>query len=430
MRDENNKRHASRKRPLIAFFDYPDVFEDFYSHYGVDHKAFATSWINTANHEFINLIQAKIGDVVWYEFSLNPEIEESVHENIGCRIKFVRSSFIHRMLWRAFYLSRMAWRWQRFYRFYATIASYLVMLNASFLKTICKDRPDIIFVQDYASGRFDILLLIAKLMNVPLIAVHTGSPIENHLAKSVRRLTIRHADFLIPSSYNELKLLISRYNVSEKKLRVVLTPIDMETYQPIARKVACEKVALNPERRYFLFVGRLDDGVKRVSAIIQAFSDLAADYKDADLLIVGDGNDAKKLRQLALDRALSERVHFLGWVTEAEKKVHFYNVAECLLLASTREGFPTVVGEALSCGTPVISTRVGGVSELVVDGENGWLFPPEDLSMLSIKLKYVLDNPTETAQMRVKARKTAENRVAPQVISEALSDIFFSQVKK
>jgi len=430
MEKQNDQNQLKRERPLIAFFDYPDVFEDFYSHYGIDQRTFATTWANTGSHSFIKLIQAEIGDVIWYEFSLKPEIKEARHESVGCRVKFIRSSVFHHLLWKLFYLPKIAWRWQRFYRAYATIASYLATTSLSFFKTILKDRPDIIFVQDYASGRFDVLVLTAKLLNVPLIAFHTGSPVDRHLAKTVRRWTIRLADCLIASSRNESELLINRYGVRRERLRVILTPIDTEIYQPIDRASACEKVSLDSTRRYFLFIGRLDDDVKRVSAIIRAFSVIAEKHNDVDLLIVGDGNDADKLRQLAFELAPRGRIKFLGWVTEAETKARYYNSAECLVLASWREGFPTVVGEAMACGTPVLSSNVGGVSELVVENKTGWLFEPGDDEALRAGLDNVLSNPKIVSKMRPKVRKTAESRVSADAVTANLRDCFLKALKK
>ena len=76
---------ARAGRPLIAFFDYPDVFEDFYPHYGVDQRSFATRWAGTGNHAFLSLLQREVGDVVWYAFSLTPELDEARHEVVGCR---------------------------------------------------------------------------------------------------------------------------------------------------------------------------------------------------------------------------------------------------------------------------------------------------------------------------------------------------------
>ena len=117
-----NRRGSGR--PVIAFFDYPDVFEDFYPKYGVDQLAFATHWTAAGNHAFLTLLQREVGDVIWYAFSLQPEIREARHEVVGCRVKFLASSWLHRQLWRAFY-SIPGWRRKRFYPHYAAVASYV-----------------------------------------------------------------------------------------------------------------------------------------------------------------------------------------------------------------------------------------------------------------------------------------------------------------
>src|SRR5919198_616515 len=91
-----------RERPRLAFFDYPDVFEDFYPHYGVTQEAFATSWAGSGNAAILALVQREIADVVCYVFSLAPQLSEARHA-LGWRVRFLPSSAAHRACWRAFY---------------------------------------------------------------------------------------------------------------------------------------------------------------------------------------------------------------------------------------------------------------------------------------------------------------------------------------
>src|SRR5437588_5768091 len=90
-------RRASPRRPRIAFFDYPDVFEDFYPHYGVDQHAFATSWAAASNHAYLALLQREVGDVWWYELALRPERDGSGSHQLGFGVRFFRSSAVHRL---------------------------------------------------------------------------------------------------------------------------------------------------------------------------------------------------------------------------------------------------------------------------------------------------------------------------------------------
>ena len=414
---------SARARPLIAFFDYPDVFEDFYPHYGVDQQAFATRWSATGSHAFISLMQSGVGDVVWYCFSLRPEISEARHETLGFRVRFLRSGWLHRSLWRLFYLPRMAWRWRGAYRGYATVASYLALLSWPLVRALRRDRPDCLFVQSYSSGRFDVLLLAARLLGVPLIAYHAGGGPEGYLGRFLRHWTLAHADCLIASGRSEAEMLASRFRVPRQRLRVILTPIDTEVFRPLDRAEACLAAGLDPARRHLLFVGRLDDSVKRVSALIRSFAGLSGRYADTDLLIAGDGPDGEKLRRLAAEQAPG-RVCFLGWVSHTKDKVRLYNAAECLLLPSLREGFPTVVAEAMASGNPALSTGNSSAGELVIDGHTGWLLPPGDDEALLDRLRWVLDNPQAIAAMRPQARELAESCVCPAVVAAQLRECF------
>lgn len=170
-------------------------------------------------------------------------------------------------------------------------------------------------------------------------------------------------------------------------------------------------------------MGRLDDRVKRVSLLIRSFAALASQHPEIDLMVVGDGRDGQALRGQAAELAPG-RVRFFGWTSEKSDLALFYNVAECLVLPSRSEGFPTVVGEAMACGTPVIASRVGGVSEMIMEGETGWTFDPADETSLTERLSYAMSNVALLRSMRDKVRKTAEERVSPSVVASALRQYF------
>jgi glycosyltransferase involved in cell wall biosynthesis len=411
-----------RKRPVIAFFDDTDVFEDFYPHYGVTQHAFATRWADTGNHALVSLVQRELGDVTWYAFSRSPELDEARHETVGCRVKFLRSSWSHRHLWQAFYMSSSSWRWRRFYPAYAVAASYSAFWSADFFRALGRERPDAFLVQEYSSGRYDTLLLIARLLAIPLIALHGGSSPETYVGKLAKRWTIRRADYLVPSSRNEATMLSTRYRVPANRMSVVLTPIDTDRFRPMDREDACRSAGLDPARRWLLFVGRLDDDVKRVGALIGAFSTAAVRHPDAGLAIVGEGPDRARLQEQA--HPLGDRVRFLGWRSGASALAPLYSAAECLVLPSRSEGFPTVVGEAMSCGTPVLASRVGGVPELVFEGQTGKLITPGDDRALQDGVAWMLDHAEAVRTMRVEARNMALSRVSPSSIVTALRDCF------
>lgn len=407
-------------RPKIAFFDYCDVFEDFFPHYGVSQEDFATKWDRTGNHAFVRLIQEYVGDVTWYEFSLKPTIPGAIHETLGCRVRYLRSSLVHRVLWWLYYQSPQAWRWNhRLYRPYALIASLLAPLSTDLFWALKKEKPDVIMIQDYASCKFDVLLVLSRILGIPLVAYHAGSTPETIIGKFLKPFSIPQVELLIASSTPERERLIQHLNAQPGRVEVILTPIDTVTFAPSEKDSACEACGLDPSRRYLLFVGRLSDREKRVVALVRSFACLSEAHPDVDLVLIGDGPDAALLQDMAGSLAPG-RILFPGWVGSPRALAAYYSAVNCLLLPSWKEGFPTVVGEAMACGTPVIASRVGGIPELVEDGVTGWLIEPGNDEELRAALRRAMEDPGGLRDLGKAARCRALERVAPDVVGSQL----------
>jgi glycosyltransferase involved in cell wall biosynthesis len=136
-----------------------------------------------------------------------------------------------------------------------------------------------------------------------------------------------------------------------------------------------------PERRGLVFAGR----ITRQKALATALAAVAR-VPEVDLLVLGDGPDRGRLEREAHGLGLNGRVRFAGAVTRAEV-LRGLASADALLLSSDWENFPHTVVEALSLGTPLIATAVGGVPEVVTDGVNGLLVPPGDPDALAAAIR-------------------------------------------
>lgn len=427
--DSPRQYRNGRRRPLIVFFDYPDVFEDFYPHYSVSQRDFATQWHNTANHAWLKIIQNDIGDVTWLVTAIAPELEEATHSFTKCRTRFLKSSWLHRQLWRLFYLPSFSWRWRRFYRHYAVVASYLAPLSWPLWRALKRLKPDILFVQDYCSGRFDILMLYAQLLGIPIVTFHSGSTPDKYLGKITKYFTIRRADLIFPSGMKEVGNLRDKYNVPTSKQIIIRPPVDVRIYRPMDKKDARAACGLNTEKKYLIFIGRLDDSVKRLSTIIDLFGDLAGEHELFDLLIVGSGNDETALRHQAT-HTIPGRIHFRGWIGSDSEKALILNASECLLLASWREASPAVIGEAFACGVPVISSAVGGIEDIVVPDETGWLFHAGDDMALKKRMARAMLEPEKIIEMGRNARLVAEEKLSIEAVTKAFQQGFQAVLNK
>jgi glycosyltransferase involved in cell wall biosynthesis len=129
------------------------------------------------------------------------------------------------------------------------------------------------------------------------------------------------------------------------------------------------------------FAGRLT-GQKALDVALGA----VADVPGVSLILLGDGPERPRLERRAAELRLDGRVRFLGGGTR-EDVLRLFRAADASLLSSAWENFPHTVVEALAVGTPVIATAVGGVAEIVRDGENGLLVPPGDAAALAAAIR-------------------------------------------
>jgi glycosyltransferase involved in cell wall biosynthesis len=166
-------------------------------------------------------------------------------------------------------------------------------------------------------------------------------------------------------------------------------------------------------RGYLLFVGRLRIR-KGVEVLLAALATLRQRFPGVRLLVAGDGEHREALEAKAGALGLGTAVAFLGRADAARVR-GLLNGARALVVPSTYEGMPLVVLEAMAAGLPVVGSRVSGIPEVVVDGETGWLVPPEDPAALAAALAAALVNPAEASRRGEAGRRRAAERFRPAV---------------
>jgi glycosyltransferase involved in cell wall biosynthesis len=162
---------------------------------------------------------------------------------------------------------------------------------------------------------------------------------------------------------------------------------------------------------YLLFVGRLRVR-KGVEVLLAALADLRRRRPGARLRVVGDGEHRQALERCAAALAPGDAVVFLGRCSAARVRGLLAGAA-ALVVPSIYEGMPLVVLEAMAAGVPVVASRVSGIPEVVVDGETGWLVPPEDPERLAASLAEVLADPEEARRRGAAGRRRVAERFSP-----------------
>jgi glycosyltransferase involved in cell wall biosynthesis len=140
------------------------------------------------------------------------------------------------------------------------------------------------------------------------------------------------------------------------------------------------------------------------------------------LAVLGDGPERQVLERRAGELGLDGRVRFLGR-GDRDDVLRLFRACDAALLSSSWENFPHTVVEALAVGTPVLATAVGGVPEIVRDGENGLLVPPGDADALATALSRLVGEPRLRESLAAAAAPLAEKRLLARIEKELVRSV-------
>lgn len=148
-------------------------------------------------------------------------------------------------------------------------------------------------------------------------------------------------------------------------------------------------------------VGRLT-AQKGYNNLITAFTRVLDTIPSAQLWIVGDGDLRVALELQAEQLKIQKRIVFWG---QCEDVPEILRRMDLFISTSLYEGLPTVILESMACGVPVIATKIPGNSELIIDGQTGWLTPKHNPEMLAKKICHALQMPSERQRIRLNAAR-------------------------
>lgn len=244
-----------------------------------------------------------------------------------------------------------------------------------------------------------------------VIHLHCGSQLSeiwNHKYEDM----FTNCDICLTLSNNIKEYILSR--VSPKgKIEVLYNPCP---------DVVCSN-SDKKENNTILFAATLYKA-KGYLDLIEAFGKIAKQHPEWRLLLAGNG-DRQEGIAMAKKYGIEERVEFLGWV-KGERKEEVFRTSTIFCLPSYAEGFPMAVLDAWAYGLPVITTPVGGVPDIVVDGKNGLLFTPGDTNTLAKKLETLITDKELRKRLSEEGFKLSRSTFSLKTMSERLSAIYES----
>lgn len=282
-----------------------------------------------------------------------------------------------------------------------------------------KEQPDIIHLN---SSKIGILGAIAgRLAKVPKIIFtgHGWAWNENRFVLSkiiigfAHWLTILLCHQVIAVSEKTKRQITRLPFVSYGKIPVIYNGIDqiehMERFQ--ARNTIAPHVS---EKFWIGTIAELHIN-KGLDILIQSFADLVPHHQDITLVIIGEGEERKKLEEKIKELNLENKVHLIGFVENSAK---FLKAFDVFILPSRTEAFPYVILEAGQAQLPVVASKVGGIPEVINNQENGILVKPGNSREISRFLERLLDNSAEAAELGHNLRKTIEESFSRQGMVE------------
>ena len=233
---------------------------------------------------------------------------------------------------------------------------------------------------------------------VPVVILEETSDPQNRSAKAdfLLRIFSWSADRFIAIAPNVADYLINTAKIASTKVITINNGVE------IPREVSTEEIK-NLRNQYRIIptdfvigtVGRLFDDHKKITDIIAAIK-IVKNVENLKFLVVGGGRDEELIKQRAIDLGVQDKVIFTGYQFN---KAPFYKLMNVFCIASQREGFGLVAAEAMLHHLPVIASKVGGLQNVVVNEQTGFLVPHNTPAKIAEKIRYFIHHPKAVSSM-------------------------------
>ena len=249
------------------------------------------------------------------------------------------------------------------------------------------------------------------LFRVPWIGFAHGYTDDNwkmRLYNRVDRRVLRFADRIVAVSASTRTMLI-RGGVEQDRIRLIYNAVDLPAGQAATDRSRLRQAhGIGDDRIVVGVVGRLNPE-KGQLVFLKAMREVVATCPGMVALIVGDGQDRGALERYSQEHGIADKVIFTGY---RENVLDYYGILDLLVVPSLSEGLPNAVLEAMSFAVPVLATRVGGIPEIIGNG-NGVLVDPDNPQALAERMIELLADKGLRTAIATKGRESLYPRFDP-----------------
>jgi glycosyltransferase involved in cell wall biosynthesis len=243
--------------------------------------------------------------------------------------------------------------------------------------------------------------------------LNQNKPVYADMRLLEEEMILKRANAIIASTPQEVKNILDLYGITGENIELIRTGVDERLFRPIDKETAVKKTGI-VFKNIILFVGRLTKA-KGLRILVKAMAKVKKEFdEDIKLLVIGGDNsgvmhseeeskEKKHLKRLVTKLDLKDNVIFLGPVNR-ELLPYVYAISDVCAVPSLYESFGLVAVEAMSCGTPVIASKVGGLAHTVIDGYSGLHFLPGRSDHLAKAILKLITDSDKMEEIGVNAR--------------------------
>jgi starch synthase len=309
------------------------------------------------------------------------------------------------------------------------LALYLPTPVALLARELRRERCGIILCQEYEYPRFDVCVLLGRLLGLPVFGIFQGGDSQrSRLESLIRPLTVSASSGLIIAPEREFQRVQARYRVGPDKVARIFNPIDTEVWRPLDRVEARRALGLPVDARIAAWHGRMSLWQKGLDILMDAWQQVCRERPMGAvlLLLIGTGEDVDAIRRWVLASGCPGSVILRDeFVADRELIRRYLSAANVYVFPSRHEGLAVAPIEAMSCGLPIVASDVSGVGDVLdgPGGEAGLVVAPDDARALATGLGLLLDNEELSRSMGRLARARVEERFAIDRVGQQLREV-------
>ena len=239
----------------------------------------------------------------------------------------------------------------------------------------------------------------------------------------------RFCDHVLSVSEEARRYHIQISHSSADQVTTLYNGIDLSTFLDMGhaeeRNAIRAELRLPPDANVLVTVAVLRPP-KGIQFMIRALPAVLALHPNTYYLLVGDGSYRSALVEEVSNAGVKERVIFAGMRKDVPRLLA---ASDVFVLPSLTEALPTVLAEAMAAKLPIVATRVGGIPEMIANGQNGFLVAPEDVDGLAKACNHLLENPEKRLDMAAEGWKTANRKFSVERQVDQLKKLYLAQLQ-